>query len=955
MNPTTVRGSMTLRLLATLFSVTVAVVLIGGLLMSLQLRDMLGTLRQDRINGITRGYGRELSARLDAVQSYVHALSTDAGSPGGLRQQLLRSTMVAGVTVVPANSAAASQRPDAAVPVLGTEEIDLLASGQTVLATGRDARGLVSVYLARQLSTPQGPQIAYFELARRWLWQQSADSVRLRLAINVLDDQGQMLSGSRVLPARVTSELLGMAVPMGREELAVGPLFDWRDAGLAMQSAAVKIDPQSLQLRGQEAWIIIGSMSPSDFALLPLLESMLPWLLLALALALALGTIYLRQRWEPALQQMLDALEEWRAGRFVATSAGTAGDLPRLLIQAFNRVAPTLASRVAALTSLREIDRLLLEAKEIEQCLEPVLVRACALIGADGAAITLVDPDAPGHGRVLAVSREGNTRSVQRVALDTNALETLSEAATGVLVRRGEPEHHALLEPLGELGGELFRIWRVTAQGRVVAVLTASYGSQPAAAELATYGGECAAVLALALSNSVREEQLYRQAHFDSLTSLPNRLLFRDRLSQEIAISTDGSRRGALLYVDLDHFKKINDSAGHIGGDQLLTIVAQRLRACVKDGDTVARLGGDEFTVILRDIDKPEAVREIAERIIESLQRPVYIAGRDYKVLASIGITVFPDDGSAIDELLRHADVAMYRAKERGRSQAVFFDTSMVAPPTTGVGASGLFRALRRREFALFYQPVFGLREGELMGVEALLRWQPPRSEMRFPHDFVPAAEESGLIVELGGWAIETACAQFAEWSARGIAPPRLSVNVSAQQLRAPEFSRQLKRALERAGMAASRLELEITEAACVEDEARAALQQVAELGVRLSLDNFGTGYSSLNHLRQVPLQAVKLDRSFVVDVTVGGQAALTRTLIDMAHALGREVIAGGVETLEQLDALREQGCDAAQGFGLAPPSSAETMSELLQVRDRRLAAPSQRQPAEPSVPALSI
>jgi diguanylate cyclase (GGDEF)-like protein len=935
---------MTRRLLATLCSVTFAVVLIGALLTGLQLRDMLGTLRQDRINGITRGYGRELSAHLDAAQNYVRALSMDAGSADSLRQQLLRSTMIAGVVVVPVKSAAAGQSSYAAQPALSAEELSLVASGQTVLATGRDARGVVRVYMARQLGTPQGAQVAYFELLQPWLWQQSVDSTRLKLGIDVLNDQGQMLSGSRPLSRRVTDDLLGMAIPLGREALAEGPLYDWRDAGMALQSVAVKIDPQSLQLRGQGAWIIVGTMSPSDFSALPLLQSMLPWLLMTAALALALGTIYLRQRWEPALQQMLNALEEWRAGRFATASAGTASDLPGKLVQSFNRVAPTLASRFAALTTLRLIDRLLLEAAEIEQCLEPVLVKICALIGADTAAVTLVDAAAPGHGRVFAVGRDGSTLPVRRVAVDIGTLEAVSDAAAGVTLRNGEPEHHALLEVLRDLGGELFRLWRVTAQGRLVALLTAGYGSEPAVPELETYGGECAAVLALALSNSVREEQLYRQAHFDSLTSLPNRLLFRDRLSQEIAISTDGSRRGALLYVDLDHFKKINDSAGHVGGDQLLTIVAQRLRACVKDGDTVARVGGDEFTVILRDIDSPETVREVAERIIESLQRPVYIAGRDYKVLASIGITVFPDDGSAIDELLRHADLAMYRAKERGRSQAVFFDSSMVPPPTAGVAASGLFRALRRREFALFYQPVFGLREGELVGVEALLRWQPPREEMRFPQDFVPAAEESGLIVEIGGWVMETACVQFAEWNARGIAPPRLSVNVSVQQLRSPEFNRQLKRALERTGMSASRLELEITEAACVEDEARATLQQLAELGVRLSLDNFGTGYSSLNHLRQVPLHAVKLDRSFVADVIGGGQAsALARTLIDMAHALGREVIAEGVETLEQLDALREQGCDAAQGFGLAPPSSADAMSELLQGRGQRSVLPGQR------------
>ena len=932
---------MSRRLLATLGGVSLLILLTGALLVGLQLRDMLGTLRQDRINGITRGYGRELSAHLDAAQNYVRAVSTIAGSAEALRQLLLRSPIIAGVSVLPSKSAL-SPRPTDALPTLGADDIDVLTSGQTVLATQRDSHGAMRVYLLRQLNTPQGAQVAYFELAQRWLWQQSADSVRLKVAVNVLDDAGNMLFGTRALPPPVIDAAQTIAVPTGRDELALGPLYSWRDAGDAMQSVAVKIDPQLIQLRGQQAWIIVGSMSSAAFALLPLVESMLPWLLLAVVLALSLGTFYLRQRWEPALQHLLDAVEEWGRGRFVTAEAGAASDLPRQLVQSFNRLAPRLDARVAALTTLRQIDRLLLEALEIEQCLEPILVRICALIGADGAALMLVDPDAPGYGRAFTAHRDGTTRPMRRVGLDADTLEALTEELEGVTVRRGAAEHQALIEPLRDLGGELFRLWRVQAQGRIVAVLTASYRQEPAD-EVVAYGAECTAVLAVALSNSVRDEQLYRQAHFDSLTSLPNRLLFRDRLSQEIAVSTDRSRRGALLYVDLDHFKKINDSAGHIVGDQLLTIVAQRLRACVKDGDTVARMGGDEFTVILRDIDRPEAAREIAERIIEALQRPVFIAGRDYKVLASIGITVFPDDGSVIDELMRQADLAMYQAKERGRSQAVFFESTMVRPSTAGLGTSGLFRALRRREFSLFYQPVFAVRGGELLAVEALLRWQPPREEMRFPHDFVPVAEESGLIVEIGSWVIETACAQFAAWIAQGVAPPRLSINVSVQQLRSSEFSHQLRRALEHTGIDAARLELEITEAACVEDDTRSRLQQLSELGVRLSLDNFGTGYSSLNHLRHVPLQAIKLDRSFVADALGGESATLARTVIDMAHALGKEVVAEGVETLEQLDALREQGCDAAQGFGLAPPSHAEAMTELLRGRGQPQLRPTQR------------
>ncbi len=235
--------------------------------------------------------------------------------------------------------------------------------------------------------------------------------------------------------------------------------------------------------------------------------------------------------------------------------------------------------------------------------------------------------------------------------------------------------------------------------------------------------------------------------------------------------------------MDLDHFKKVNDSTGHAAGDQLLQIVAQRLRASVKDGDTVARLAGDEFTVILRSIGTPEAARDIAMRIIDTLQQPVNIAGRDHRVCASIGVTMFPDDGTTIEELMRNADLAMYQAKEGGRSREVFYSRTM-EPSQSGTRENGLLRALRRREFVLHYQPQYDVRDSSLVGLEALVRWQPPREALRYPGEFIPAAEESGLIVELGAWVLETACQQMAQWREQGIAPRRMALNVSVQQLR---------------------------------------------------------------------------------------------------------------------------------------------------------------------------
>ncbi len=342
-----------------------------------------------------------------------------------------------------------------------------------------------------------------------------------------------------------------------------------------------------------------------------------------------------------------------------------------------------------------------------------------------------------------------NDLPVNRIALDDGMLETLAGEINGLTVVRCEEVRHSFLKPLADTGAVFFWVWPVIVAERLEAILAVGYREVPVADPVVAHcGGKFAQRLAVALSMSARDERLYRQAHYDPLTALPNRLLFRDRLAQELANAVAGLSRGALLYIDLDHFKRVNDSVGHTAGDQLLTIVAQRLRSCIKDGDTVARLGGDEFTVILRNVVNPDAACAVASRIIESLQLPVNIAGRDCYVCASIGITLFPDDATTIEDLMRNADTAMYRAKDLGRGRMMFFDVNMTnKPPLPTV--TGLQHALRGREFSLFYQPQFGIAEGELVGVEALLRWQTPRDGMRHPEELYRRRRRAASLLTL--------------------------------------------------------------------------------------------------------------------------------------------------------------------------------------------------------------
>lgn len=651
------------------------------------------------------------------------------------------------------------------------------------------------------------------------------------------------------------------------------------------------------------------------------------------ALCVWVATLHLAQRYVPALgaaRAGIAALQERRLT--VLRSSG--GDEPRALLEALATCAAHLQEQFRVLETLGEIDRLLLGSAALEHVLDAVLSRVQALTHCHCVSITLRDGDAPGRGRVYVAAAALDDLPVSRVALDSDMLATLVTEPEGLTIARCEEARHSFLKPLKDTGADVFWVWPVIVSGRVEAILAAGFTEVPdSGPRLSRCGGELAARLAVALSRSARDERLYRQAHYDPLTALPNRLLFRDRLSQQFEGSAGGASRGALLYIDLDHFKRVNDGFGHGVGDQLLTVVAQRLRACVKEGDLVARLGGDEFTIVLREVGDIGAAAA-AQRVSETLRLPVRIGESEHRISASIGVTLFPDDGAGIEDLVRNADTAMYRAKDLGRGRFMFYDHGGTGAQPSFLGSPGLQRALRKREFSLFYQPQFAVADGTLAGVEALLRWHTPRDGVRHPDEFVPAAEGSGLIVDIGGWVLDAACSQLAAWRDAGIALPRMAVNVCAQQLHDAEFPRTVRRALDRHALAADLLELELAPSVLEDGEAKESLARLAQLGVRLALDNFGADESPIGDLRQDPIGMVKIDRALIGRVPHDGEsAAAVAAGIKMAHALGKRIVAQGVERIEQLDFLRRHQCDLAQGFYLARPLSAAAVTELLRSR----------------------
>ncbi len=444
------------------------------------------------------------------------------------------------------------------------------------------------------------------------------------------------------------------------------------------------------------------------------------------------------------------------------------------------------------------------------------------------------------------------------------------------------------------------------------------------------------------------EEEIKHLAFYDPLTQLPNRRLLLDRLHQALATSRRIARHGALLFIDLDNFKILNDTLGHDQGDLLLQQVAERLSSCVREGDTVARLGGDEFVVMLENlsegIDEAAAqVEAVGAKIVAALNAAYPLGGHEHHGTASIGVTLFGAHQEAMDELLKQADLAMYQAKASGRNALRFFDPRMQAAVNARVGLEkDLRRAVREDQFVLDYQAQVD-SEGRVLGAEALVRWRHPERGLVAPDDFIPMAEETGLILPIGQWVLETACRQLVAWAGRPeVDDLTLAVNVSVRQLRQRDFVAQVLAVLASTGADPRRLKLELTESLLLDnaEDTIAKMAALKEIGVGFALDDFGTGFSSLSYLKRLPLEKLKIDRSFVLDVlTDPNDAAIARTIVALARSLGLATIAEGVETEEQRDFLADAGCHSYQGFLFSRPLPLDAFESFL-------ARPGQREPA---------
>ncbi len=430
------------------------------------------------------------------------------------------------------------------------------------------------------------------------------------------------------------------------------------------------------------------------------------------------------------------------------------------------------------------------------------------------------------------------------------------------------------------------------------------------------------------------EERVMHLANHDALTGLPNRRLLIDRLGQALALAHRENHQVAVLFMDLDRFKTINDSLGHMKGDALLQNVARRLSETLREGDTVSRLGGDEFVIVLPSLDQPKAAEKVALKLVDALAPPIDLGGQELRVSASIGISLFPEDGRDTETLLRNADSAMYHAKDMGRNNYQFFMEQMnVAAAERLRLENDLHRALERQEFELHFQPRVSVANGLACGIEALIRWRHPERGLVLPEHFIPVAEDTGLIVPIGEWVINEACRQGTAWCAAGLPQIPVAVNLSPRQFRQSNLVDTVARAIERHGWPCKLLELEITEGVLMQQtsETLKTLEALNRLGVGLAIDDFGTGYSSLSYLKRFPVDFLKIDQSFVRDIAVDpDDATIVTAIIGLAHNLGLTVVAEGVENASQLDFIRDAGCDEAQGYHIGRPMPAGQLAEWL-------------------------
>ena len=676
--------------------------------------------------------------------------------------------------------------------------------------------------------------------------------------------------------------------------------------------------------------VAVGAFRMTDIGVAPALA-------LAAVVAVALGAWQTR-RLVDRLHRLLAGMRRIIEHDFSSKVPVSGHDEIAQLSRAFNEIARSQGMNFATLHVLSQIDRTILSRLDISEVAKSALRCVRYITSARVVILGLYEGDATETMRMYALRRDGLPKIRTKFALSTELRQRIPASAAATWTDAPPLPEHALSLLQEEDGACKFWVQRIARGTRDWGVLMLGHSTELAlTADQLTLLSGVHERMEVALSSLERDRKLQTMAHMDPLTGLPNRASMLVLLAQELTNAQRNDASVGILFLDLDRFKRANDTLGHAAGDALLRQAAIRIAENLRAGDTVARPGGDEFTILLGGLGSARDAGMVARQLIKALSRPFEIDGHTAYVGASVGIAIYPQDGTSGADLLKKADSAMYRAKEGGRNRFVYFEESMnVEAQRRAALDRELRQAFDRNELVLYYQPQIDVRTGMVCAAEALVRWQHPEQGLLPPAAFIPFAEESGLIDAIGTWVLKEACLQYQRWRRRGVPIPRISINVSNRQLLRSNFLRTVHYLLNLAKMPPGSLEIEVTESMFVESGQAGieVLYALAAAGVRVAIDDFGTGYSSFGYLKRLPAGILKLDKSFLESAPADGDAStIVTAMINMAHTLRKEVVAEGVEREDQYRFLEQLGCDKVQGFLFAQALSADDVARFASER----------------------
>ena len=883
------------------------------------------------LRGHAKDYGLDLMARLQRASAAADeiALIVERDGPRSLQQHGYLIDGVDALWTVDGKQVDEQFLGDP-TRVVPLADMATLPEGPATpdLVTGIDAGADSLVFVRRLYAGSPDERVLAIKPAAEQVWGRN-DYLPYSTDICVFTVGGAVLHCSTAMAAGLHAELTSAPARLSQA------LVEWRGGEATHLAAAWQ-----LFMAGEfnaPALDIVASQ-PSSYALrsrADFTHVFIPALALVIVLIGLLSFNMIGQSLVP-LQRLTVAARQVASGNLLSRVRIRSNDEFETLGEAFNNMTSRLERQISTLEAMSGIDRLILSGANFEQVSEAVVRHLINLSGCKAAGVIARDNDTPHWAKMISACNDEfvHERMPLPMELGHNWCQprqvSVAEISPSVAPYKarflGYNVSHVVLIPV-VLDDDL--------KGILLLGTSSQFNMERDNMKRCV---DLAGRFAVALASAEREEALYRQAHYDELTGLPNRQLLKDRLEQQIVQARREDQVGALLYLDLDRFKEINDIHGHSVGDVVLTQAAERITSEIRESDTVARLGGDEFVVVMPHVHSERQLRLTASRLLERLNESFSVWDNDHFVSASIGIVMFPDDGDSVETLLKNADAAMYRAKEAGRARFEFFSQKLNAESRRKIELERELRsAYANNDLQVYYQPQFDTVTGVINGAEALLRWEHAERGFISPAEFVPLAEDTDLIVDIGRWVIERTCQDLRKILDMGLHPGSVSINVSTRQLSEGRFISDVLEPLQRFGIHPGYLQLEVTETAVAHNRDRAIslLEALRKEGVRVAIDDFGTGYSSLSYLQQMPFDVIKIDQSFVSRIGAGDPSDnICRTIIKMAHELGKKSIAEGVETREQVEFLRKNDCDLVQGFFYAEPLPKEEFLAFIEKQD---------------------